>query len=173
MLEIRIVCKFLSPNFNHLQNFMAPMNYLPLNNDKKTIEIKNKHYKIIQDGKRIWLNYLLNIYEIKIKDYELQYQNEYLKLKSYLLKNYTTDNTSYLKQIQEYINYRILNLKNDIYDKMSSFRKIILQNRQRSSIKSTKNTIGVWPEPYVDLISNPFNTRQWNYLLLGKTIYLQ
>ncbi|CAF5175679.1 unnamed protein product, partial [Rotaria magnacalcarata] len=48
---------------------------------------------------------------------------------------------------------------------MASFRRIILQNRQRSS--STKNVIGVSPEPYLDLISNPFNKRQWNYLSLG------
>ncbi|CAM4819894.1 unnamed protein product [Rotaria magnacalcarata] len=48
---------------------------------------------------------------------------------------------------------------------MASFRRIILQNRQRSS--STKNVIGVSPEPYLDLMSNPFNKRQWNYLSLG------
>ncbi|CAF1393904.1 unnamed protein product, partial [Rotaria magnacalcarata] len=41
----------------------------------------------------------------------------------------------------------------------------ILQNRQRSS--STKNVIGVSPEPYLDLISNPFDKRQWNYLSFG------
>ncbi|CAF1508153.1 unnamed protein product [Rotaria magnacalcarata] len=48
---------------------------------------------------------------------------------------------------------------------MASFRRIILQNRQRSS--STKNVIGASPESYLDLISNPFNKRQWNYLSLG------
>ncbi|CAF3574315.1 unnamed protein product [Rotaria socialis] len=42
--------------------------------------------------------------------------------------------------------------------------EIILQNRQRSS--STKNVIGVSSEPYLDLIFNPFNKRQWNYLSL-------
>ncbi|CAF4465303.1 unnamed protein product [Rotaria socialis] len=42
--------------------------------------------------------------------------------------------------------------------------RIILQNRQRSS--STKNVIGVSSEPYLDLIFNPFNKRQWNYLSL-------
>ncbi|CAF4889921.1 unnamed protein product, partial [Rotaria socialis] len=47
---------------------------------------------------------------------------------------------------------------------MASFRRIILQNRQRSS--STKIVIGVSPEPYLDLISNPFDKRQWNYLSL-------
>ncbi|CAF3299545.1 unnamed protein product [Rotaria socialis] len=48
---------------------------------------------------------------------------------------------------------------------MASFRRIILQNRQRSSTK--KNIVGVSPEPYLDLISNPFDKRQWNYLSLG------
>ncbi|CAF4085834.1 unnamed protein product, partial [Adineta steineri] len=165
MLEIRIHCKFLPQNLDHVQNFMAPISYLPLNNEQKSIEVKNKHYKIIQEAKRTWLNYLLNAYEIKITEYELQYQNAYINLESYVLTNMTTTSTSVLSQVQEYINCRISKLKNDIYNKMSSFRKIILQNRQRSS--STKDTIGVWPEPYLDLISNPFDTRQWNYLSLG------
>ncbi|CAF1369208.1 unnamed protein product [Adineta steineri] len=165
MLEIRIHCKFLPQNLDHLQKFMAPISYLPLNNNQKSIEVKNKHYKIIQEGNRTWLNYLLNTYEIKITEYELQYQNEYVKLESYVSTNMTTTSISVLNQVQEYINYRISKLKNDIYNKMSSFRKIILQNRQRSS--STKDTTGVWPEPYLDLISNPFDTRQWNYLSLG------
>ncbi|CAM2721334.1 unnamed protein product [Rotaria socialis] len=47
---------------------------------------------------------------------------------------------------------------------MASCRRIILQNRQRSS--STKNVIGVSSKPYLNLISNPFNKRQWNYLSL-------
>ncbi|CAF5224831.1 unnamed protein product, partial [Rotaria magnacalcarata] len=38
-------------------------------------------------------------------------------------------------------------------------------NRQRSS--STKYVIGVSPEPYLDLISNPFDKCQWNYLSFG------
>ncbi|CAF2215070.1 unnamed protein product [Rotaria magnacalcarata] len=50
---------------------------------------------------------------------------------------------------------------------MASFRRIILQNRQRSS--STKNVIGVSPEPYLNLISNPFDKRQWNYLSFGSS----
>ncbi|CAF1572474.1 unnamed protein product, partial [Adineta steineri] len=165
MLEIRIHCKFLPQNLVHLQSFMASISYVPLNNDQKSIEVKNKHYKIIQEAKRTWLNYILNTYEMKIIEYELQYQNEYIKLESYISKNMTTTSTSVLNQVQEYMNCRISKLKNDIYNKMSSFRKVILQNRQRSS--SIKDVIGVWPEPYLDLISNPFDTRQWNYLSLG------
>ncbi|CAF4629405.1 unnamed protein product, partial [Rotaria socialis] len=79
MLEIRIYCKFLPLNFDHLENFISPTDYSPLNNNQKAIEMKNKHYKIIQEAKRQWLNYFLNIYEIKIQEYEQQYQNEFIK----------------------------------------------------------------------------------------------
>ncbi|CAF5196910.1 unnamed protein product, partial [Rotaria magnacalcarata] len=149
MLEIRIHCKFLPPNFDHLENFISSIDYLPLNNNTKIIEIKNKRYKMIQETKRQWLNYFLNIYEIKIQEYEQQYQNEFIQLESLLSNN---NDKTMLNNIKEYINNRINRLKKDIYDKMASFRRIILQNRQRSS--STKNVIGVSPEPYLDLISN-------------------
>ncbi|CAF4392485.1 unnamed protein product [Rotaria magnacalcarata] len=162
MLEIRIHCKFLPLNFDHLENFISCIDYLPLNNNAKAIEIKNKHYKIIQEAKRQWLNYFLNIYEIKIQEYEQQYQNEFIKLRSLFSNN---NDKTMLTNIKEHINNRINRLKKDIYDKMASFQRIILQNRQRSS--STKNVIGVSSEPYLDLISNPFDKRQWNYLSLG------
>ncbi|CAF2143501.1 unnamed protein product [Rotaria magnacalcarata] len=162
MLEIRIHCKFLPPNFDHLENFISSIDYLPLNNNTKIIEIKNKRYKMIQETKRQWLNYFLNIHEIKIQEYEQQYQNEFIQLESLLSNN---NDKTMLNNIKEYINNRIQRLKRDIFDKMAPFRRIILQNRQRSS--STKNVIGVSPEPYLDLISNPFNKRQWNYLSLG------
>ncbi|CAF2263272.1 unnamed protein product, partial [Rotaria magnacalcarata] len=154
MLEIRIYCKFLPLNFNHLEDFISCIDYLPLNNNAKVIEIKNKHYKIIQEAKRQWLNYFLNIYEIKIQEYERPYQNEFKKLRSLFSNN---NDTTMLNNIKEHINNRINRLKKDIYNKMASFRRIILQNRQRSS--STKNIIGVSPEPYLDLISNPFDKR--------------
>ncbi|CAF1381114.1 unnamed protein product, partial [Rotaria magnacalcarata] len=138
MLEIRIHCKFLPQNFDHMENFISPIDYLPLNNNAKAIGIKNIRYKIIQEAKRQWLNYFLNIYEIKIQEYEQQYQNEFIKLESLLSNN---NDKIMLNNIKEHINNRINRLKKDIYDKMASFRRIILQNRQRSS--STKNVIGV------------------------------
>ncbi|CAF3776931.1 unnamed protein product, partial [Rotaria socialis] len=166
MLEIRINCKFLPQTFDYLENFISSVDYLPLDNNQKAIEIKNKRYKIIQEAKRLWLNYFLNIHEIKIQQYEQQYQNEFIKLKSLFSNNNDIINdTTLLNNIKEYINNRINRLKKDIHDKMASFRRIILQNRQRSS--STKTIVGVSSEPYLDLISNPFDKRQWNYLSLG------
>ena len=163
MLQIRILCKFLPQNLDHLEQFIAPITYLPLNNKRKTIEVKNKRYKIIQEGKRIWLNYFLSIYEITVQEYEQQYQTNFIQLESQLLYN-----TIMISNIKEYINYRINKIKKDIYDKLSSFRRILLQNRQRSS--SIEHTIGVSPEPYLDLSPNPYNKRQWNYLSLGHRI---
>ncbi|CAF2256135.1 unnamed protein product [Rotaria magnacalcarata] len=168
MLETRISCKFLPETFGQLDHYITSTDYLPLNNDTKIIEIKNKRYKTIQETKRQWLNYFLNIYEIEIQEYEQQYQNEFIKLESLFSTN-NNDNmindATMLNNIKQYINNRIQRLKKDIYDEMPSFRRIILQNRQRSS--STKNVIGVSSEPYLDLISNPFNKCQWNYLSLG------
>ncbi len=71
-----------------------------------------------------------------------------------------------LNKIKEYITYRTDQLRKDGYHKMLSFRGILLQRHQRSSL--AKTTIGVSPEPYLDLISNPFDRRQWNNILNGK-----
>ena len=38
---------------------------------------------------------------------------------------------------------------------MPIFRRKLLRRRQHSSV--TKKTIGVFPQPYLDLISNPFS----------------
>jgi hypothetical protein len=150
MLEIRILCKFLPKNFDDLENFIVPITYAPLNNDRKAIEVNNKRYKIIQEGKRIWLNFIFHVYEITIKEYEIRYQTEFVKLETKLLNNTTTtiitnNGLSLFDHIKEYLNYRTNKLIKDIYVEMSSYRGILLQNRQRSS--SSKVTIGVSPEP--------------------------
>ncbi|CAF4918431.1 unnamed protein product, partial [Rotaria magnacalcarata] len=41
---------------------------------------------------------------------------------------------------------------------------------RRSS--SAKNTVGVWPEPYLDLLTNVFNRYEWKYLSFGKFYFL-
>ncbi|CAF5171867.1 unnamed protein product, partial [Rotaria magnacalcarata] len=130
--ETRIHCKFLPKTFDQLEDFFTHTDYLPLNNDTKIIQIKNKRYKIIQETKRQWLNYFLNIYEMKIQEYEQQYQNEFTKLESLFSNN---NDKTMLNNIKEHINDRIIKLKKNIYDGMASFRRIMLQNRQRSSTK--------------------------------------
>jgi len=169
MLESRILCKFLPQNFEYFENFIAPITYVPINDNQKIIDMKNKRYKTIQETKRIWLNYFFNTYEFQIIECEQQYQCEFIKLQTQLLNNTTTNNSSslFINHIKELMNYRASRLQKDIYNEMSSFQRITIQNRQRSS-STTKHTIAVSPEPYLDLICNPFDTRQWNHLSLGK-----
>ncbi|CAF4696475.1 unnamed protein product, partial [Rotaria sp. Silwood2] len=164
--EMRILSKFLPEEFDHLQYFIAPMTYTPLNDDQKAIELKNNHHKIIQEAKRQCLTIALQAYNIKLQDYEKQYENKFLQLESQLLFSTMVDGSSIFNQIKEYMTYRTNELNQDIYKKVSSSRRMLLKIRQRSS-SSRKHIIGVSPEAYLDLISNPFNTRQWNHLSLG------
>jgi len=165
MLEIRILNNFLPQNFDQLETVLRCINYSPLNNDQKSIQIKNKRYKIIQETKRTWLNIFLNIYEHQLQKYEHLYEYEFKQLETQLSNSITIDGISLLNKMKEYIAYRTKRLKQDITEKISSSRGIQLQNRQRS--KTTQNMIGVSPEPYLDLLNNPFNTLQWNQLILG------
>lgn len=172
MLEIRILCKFLPKHFDQFEDFVAPITYVPLNNDRMAIELKNKRYKIIQEGKRMWLNLTFHLYETLIQEYEMRYQTEFIKLETKLLNSTTittTNGSSLFDHIKEYLNYQTNKLIKDIHVQMASYRKVILQNRQRSS--STKMTIGVSPEPYLDLFTNPFNKCLWNHLSLGNTLF--
>ncbi|CAF3367311.1 unnamed protein product [Rotaria socialis] len=148
MLRMRILDKFLPQHFDDLEHFIAPNIYSPV------------------ITKRSWLNVILHAYEIKIQEYDRQYQYELIQLKSQLLKSMTLNGESMFHHLNEYANSRTKKLKMDIHHRVSSYRKILLQNRQRS-LSSTKNIIGVCPEPYLDLMSNPFNTNEWNHLSLG------
>ncbi|CAF1440935.1 unnamed protein product [Adineta steineri] len=167
MLETRVICKFLPQNFDQLQNFMSPIIYVPLHNKQKVVELKYKHYKIIQEGKRIWLDIFFSIYEINLQQYDEQYQEILIELESLLLTNTSiVDGRTLFNQINQYMTYRTDQLKEEIRNEMSRFRRKLLHHRRQCSSMS-KNMIGVSPEPFLDLISNPFTKREWNYLSLG------
>ena len=104
--------------------------------------------------------------ETQIDEYEQQYQNEFRQLESIVSNSNTENDSSALHLIKSYLDEQTNELKRTMRDKVSSSRNRLLQNRQRAS--SSKNTIGVSPEPYLDVISNPFDQREWNYLSLGK-----
>ena len=169
MLEMRVLYKFLPKNFDQLEEFIAPMIYSPLNNDQKMIEVRNKRYKTIQEAKRIWLNVFLNSYEVQLQEYDQQYENEFLQLESHLLNNININGASIYEQIQQHMNCQTNKLKQQVSMKIRSLRGILIKNRQRSS--SAKNTVGVWPEPYLDLLTNVFNLYEWNYLSFGNSFF--
>jgi hypothetical protein len=166
MFETRILCKFLPPNFDHLESLIAPNIGPSTLDNQSTIQLANKRYKIIQEAKRLWLDVFLNVYEIQIEEYERTYENEFVQFQSQLLFTNTTINrTCVINDICEYITYQTNKFKQDIYRQILSYRRTLVQRRQHS--KLAKRTVGVSPEPYLDLLSNPFNQREWNYLALG------
>ena len=61
MFEEQILSKFLPINFHQLENFTTPLSYSPVIEKQRTIQFKNKHRKIVQEGKRTWLNIFLNV----------------------------------------------------------------------------------------------------------------
>ena len=137
--------------------------------------MKNKRYKAIQESKRAWLNVFLNAYEHRIQRYDQQFQHEFRQLESKISKStptttVTQDPTTLIKKIEDYMKDHTTKLKEKIYREMSTVRQKLLQDRQHAS--SSKNTIGVSPEPYLDLISNPFDKHQWEHLCLGKIAVL-
>ncbi|CAF1200198.1 unnamed protein product [Rotaria sp. Silwood1] len=166
MLEMRIQCKILPKHFDYLENFLGCINYLPFNDTQNRIEIKNKRFKLIQEAKRTWLFIFFSVYIHKLVKREQLYENEFKQLEIQLLNNKTTkDGVCFLSNMREYITYRTNRLKQDTTYEISSFRGILINNRQRSS--TAKNMIGVSPETFLHLLENPFITLQWNQLSLG------
>jgi len=49
--------------FDQSEDFIRSIEYLPLNNNQCGIDMKNKHYKLIQEAKRAWLNIDLCMYK--------------------------------------------------------------------------------------------------------------
>ncbi|CAF5136358.1 unnamed protein product [Rotaria sp. Silwood1] len=121
--------------------------------------------KIIKEAKRVSLNIVLYAYEVKIQEYDHQYQSIWFELQSRLLNDITVNGTVIFNHLNEYMTSEMTKLKSDIRNSVASYRHILLQNRQRSV--SSKATIGVSPEPYLDLLENPFNECEWNHLCLG------
>ncbi|CAF5184021.1 unnamed protein product, partial [Rotaria magnacalcarata] len=104
MLRMRILDKFLPEHFDDLEHFIAPNIYSPVISNTIAIQFKNKRYKIIQEAKRSWLNIILHAYEIKIQEYDRQYQYELIQLKSQLLNSMTLNGESMFHHLNEYAN---------------------------------------------------------------------
>ena len=132
--------------------------------------MKNKRYKIIQESKRAWLSVFLHVYEHKIQRSDQQYQREFkqleLQIRSTTPISTNNDPAILIKNIEDYMTDQIKELKDRKYREMSTIQRKLLRDRQHAS--SSKSMIGVSPEPYLALLSNPFSKCQWNHLSLGK-----
>ena len=105
-----------------------------------------------------------------LREYQETYQSQLIQLKAQLLNSTIRNSSSAYNDIQDYLNYQREKLRNNVYKELFAYRKKLLRDGQRSS--TVQHSIGVSPEPYLDLISNPFNLREWKHLSLGKLVVL-
>ena len=165
-LEMRVLCRLLPHSFDQLHTFISPIEYSPLMNERKAVQLQNGYYKTIQEAKRQLLHICLTAYEIKLQEYDAKYQEILSRLQSLLVNITNVDGASLSVDIDGFMAYQTTQLKQEISGRMSIFRGRLLRRRHVSA--TTKNTIGVSPEPYLDLLSNPFTTLEWHHLSLGK-----
>ena len=64
---MRILCKFLPHDLDHLQKFLASVTHSTICDKQTTIQLNNETYKIIKEAKRQWLQVSLSMYEIKLQ----------------------------------------------------------------------------------------------------------
>ena len=171
MLEERVLHQFLPPIFDHLEQYIAQDElYSPSIADQTTAEMKTKHRKKLQQGKRAILNMYVYAYRFKMNDYEQQYQQA---LHEFELK--FTGNTIIINEVtlfqalKTYMNHRTDRIKQEIMNKIIHFRQIIARRRQRSSL--AKKTVGASPQITVNVLHHALSTDELAYLSRGKIFY--
>ena len=136
----------------------------------------NKRHKIIQDLKHRMLNVKLEEYEIKIQNYEYQYEEELTAFKSEISRK----NSSYqmyelnvlMHLVNTYVYHHTKILMRRIRYKESCLHvKLVRHYRRQSS--PTKKIIDVYPQIIVDIDKVSLNQIQLDYLShTGKFEYL-
>ena len=86
----------------------------------------------------------------------------YKQIEVQLLTVTTNDPTTLFNKIDGYLIYWLNQLKQEFSNQTYSIKCKILRNRRYSL--SMKVYIGISSEPYLDLMNNPFNSRQWHQL---------
>jgi len=94
--------------------------------------MKNRHYKLIQEAKRAWLSIYLCMYEhqIQIQQQQHEYIYVYKQIEVQLLTVTTNDPTTLFNKIDEYLIYRLNQLKQEFSNQTYSIKWKILRNHR-------------------------------------------
>lgn len=162
ILETRIFHNFLPEYCDYLEHFIRPFTYDQTMVDTKTfVYLRNQSVRIIKEAKRNWLSRTMHLYEQFIVQYEEKYHQELSGMSATMSKQIFDDISSYLQNYTKEI-------KRDAWKDVKSFRSVLLSRQQRSV--TSKTSIRVSVEPYLDLNVNPFNQQEWDYLCLGMIV---
>jgi len=138
-----------------------------INIDQIEEQCVNKRHKIIQDLKRRILNTKLEEYEIKIQNYEHQYEQQLRTFESETFRI----NSSYLMchfnelmhLIKTYVYHHANILIRQIRYKESCLH-VKLSRQYHRRLLSTQKNIAVYPQIIVDVPKVPLNRTQLDYL---------
>lgn len=160
--------QYLPKNFHQLEYFIAPNLYKPLIKDSYALEFKQKHYKIIQETKRTWVNIYLHAYEIKYQEYEHQYEEDLQQFEfNNLNDNPQNERINFMESFRSYMNYRINRLKQEIFhENLPIYRRKLLRLGRRFKWKN-KSQVNIFPNIILDLIRHPFTTVELAFLARG------
>jgi hypothetical protein len=165
-LQTRISIEWLPQNFDQLEHLIAVDLYFPTIKDNIAVEFKQKRYKIIQETKRTWLNMYMDAYEMKIQEYERDYQQELNQFEFNSSSHIQMNGTTLFNAISAYMNHRIYRMKDELYyDMIPLYRRQMLRLRQR--LGWPKKMVSVCPKVILDVNYHPFTTTQLAYLSRG------
>jgi hypothetical protein len=171
MFEQRILCHKLPNLFNSIKD------------DHIEEPCINKRHKIIQDLKRRMLNAELEQYEIKIQNYEYQYEQELITFNSEISKTNSSYQMCQLNVlthlVKNYVYHHTKILMRKIRFKESCLHVKLVHRRRRPppvpphQSSPTKKIIDVYPQIIVDVAKVSLNQIQLDYLShTGKFEYL-
>jgi hypothetical protein len=170
MFEQRILNHILPQDFDQMEHLIASDMYRPPINDSIAIAFNKKRSKILQEAKRTTLNMYVQAYQTKLQEFERQYRQELSRFKPDITNDAHTNKTCSKDSITVYVNHRTNRIKQEVFHKISSFRKQLLRRRQRSSVL-IKNTVDVCPQVIIDVDHVPLNAAELQYLSRGKLVF--
>ena len=153
-----------------MRDLIAPDRYRPPIHGTIAIAFNKKRSKILQEAKQTILNMYVHAYAMKIQEYERQYRQELSRFQQEVTNDGHKNETCSQSAITVYMKQRTNRIKQEIFHKISSFRKQLLRHRQGSSA-STKSTIDVCPQVILDVGHVPLTATQLKYLSRGTPVF--
>nr|ABQ08076.1 hypothetical protein [Adineta vaga]ABQ08081.1 hypothetical protein [Adineta vaga] len=156
MFEQRILCRQLPKSLDSI---------LP---KIDTTKLTNKHYKMLQELKRVTLNVKFQEYEEEIQHYEDLYQQEFISLQEQIQNPSSSDHKHQtdilMYSLQLYLNHYAQKMMRQIRFKEACLRVKLTRHHRRQQSLLQKNIIDVYPQVIIDVPKISMNRVQLEYL---------
>ena len=166
MLEERILSKFLPPQFDQLESFIAPDFYAPwvVDDDDASMKWQMKRFKHLQETKRTWLSIHMHAYDVNTEHDERQYQHALAQFEG-------RHGMALSQSLRAYLDHRYDRQRQDLYAHMAFVRRTLMRRRrQRQRLARTQPVVGVSPEVIFDDPRHILTSDEREYLSRGRFV---